>query len=193
MAGCMRARSRLVLFAILGCLAAGAVTHAAAQAPAPPRAAPPGSPSQPPVDPQDRASIASCLRESGRAATACIGSVAVVCARQASPPNADTSIACSRRELAVWRERMDAAALAYGRSLAAAQRSRFLAVQRAWEGYSALKCSFLAEMQAPARAGMMLSGCELRETAERAIDIERLARRQTQEGADRRAPPQLFR
>lgn len=145
------------------------------------------------VSPQDRTAIASCLRESGRAANACIGSVAVVCARQATPATPDTSIACSRRELAVWRERMDAAALAYGRALASAQRSRFLAVQRAWEGYSALKCAFQAEMQSPARAGAMLSGCELRETAERAIDIARLARRQSQAGNNRNAPPQIIR
>lgn len=155
--------------------------------------APPGTAPRQDVTAQDRAAIASCLRESGRAANACIGSIAVVCARQATPATTDTAIACSRRELAVWRERMDAAALAYGRALAPAQRNRFLAVQRSWEGYSAMKCAFQAEMTAPARAGAMLSGCELRETAERAIDIDRLARRQAQAGNSRNAPPQIFR
>lgn len=175
-------------FLSIAALAAG-TAFAFAQTPP----VPPGPTPRQDVTPQDRTAIANCLRESGRAANACIGSIAVVCARQATPATTDTAIACSRRELAVWRERMDAAALAYGRALAPAQRNRFLAVQRSWEGYSAMKCAFQAEMTAPARAGAMLSGCELRETAERAIDIDRLARRQAQAGTGRNAPPQLFR
>ena len=130
--------------------------------------------------PTDRAVIASCVRDSGNTPRVCIGSVAVVCAQQAGGDRRVAEIDCSRREAAVWRERLEAAAGTLGPQLESGARSRFAAVQRSWESYAAQKCAFIADVQPAARAPTMQAGCELREVANRALEVERLARVQTQ-------------
>ncbi|MGL5361604.1 MAG: hypothetical protein ACRDBH_01895, partial [Bosea sp. (in: a-proteobacteria)] len=89
-----------------------------------------------PVTAEDRASISSCLRESPSTPQACVGSIAVVCARATTGQDKrDTEIACARRESAIWRERLDTGQLAYAQQLQPAARSRFVALQRSWESY----------------------------------------------------------
>jgi hypothetical protein len=53
-------------------------------------------------------------------------------------------------------------------------------VQRSWESYAAQKCTFMADLQPAAHAPTMQAGCELNEVAGRAIEVERLARRQAE-------------
>jgi hypothetical protein len=130
-----------------------------------------------PVTTADRATIASCVSESGNTARTCIGSVAVVCARQ-TPGDRDAEVACTRREAAVWRERLDVIAGALARRLESGPRSRLAAVERAWEGFTMQKCAFFAEVQPPARAAVTQATCELREVAAHALELERAARRQ---------------
>jgi hypothetical protein len=142
------------------------------------------------VTPADRAAIASCVRESGEMPRACIGTIAVVCAREPGTAREGGDVACSRREAAVWRERLDLTLSAFAQRLEAGPRSRLVALQRTWESYAAQKCAFAAEIQPPARAASMQAGCELRETALRAIEIERMTRRQARPGDAR---PQLHR
>jgi Lysozyme inhibitor LprI len=155
-------------------------------APAAAQTPPPGgSVSQP-----DRAAIASCVRESGELPRACIGTIAVVCVREPGTSREGGDVACSRREAAVWRERLDLGLAALGQRLEPGPRSRLAALQRSWESYSAQKCAFAAEIQPPARAASMQAGCELRETALRAMEIERMTRRQARPGDAR---PQLHR
>ena len=60
------------------------------------------------MTPADRAAIASCVRESGEMPRACIGTIAVVCAREPGTAREGGDVACSRREAAVWRERLEA-------------------------------------------------------------------------------------
>lgn len=129
----------------------------------------------------DRNAIASCLRDSIGAPRACIGTIAVVCARQTAGDRRTAEIECSRRETAVWRERLDLASAALAQPLAAGPRSRFAAVQRSWEAYSTQQCAFLADLQPPARAPVLQAACELREVAARALEVERLVRRRTRE------------
>jgi uncharacterized protein YecT (DUF1311 family) len=128
----------------------------------------------------DRAAISGCLRESADAPRACVGAVAVVCARQTGGDRRDAEIACSRREAAVWRERLDMAARVLAPRLEAGARSRLAAVQRSWETYAAQKCAFVADVQPAPRAPTMQAGCELSEVAARAIELERLVRRQAE-------------
>ena len=172
----MRQRTRLTAL-ILAAL--GLAAPALAQSPNP------GS-----VSAEDRAAIASCIRESMDRPRACIGTIAVVCARQARGDRREAEIACTRREAAVWRERLDLALSAFAQRLEPGPRSRLVALQRTWESYAAQKCAFAAEIQPPARAASMQAGCELRETALRAIEIERMTRRQARPGDAR---PQLHR
>lgn len=129
---------------------------------------------------EDRKAISGCLSESGNMARACIGTVAVVCSRQGRGDPREQGIACSRREAGIWRERLDFAMNVLAKRLESGARSRLAAVQRSWEGYSAQKCAFVAEIQTPERAPVMQAGCELRETALRAIEVERWTRRQGQ-------------
>jgi hypothetical protein len=168
----------------LVCGLAGAAVLSVAASPA--RAqAPEGN-----VTAADRATIAACMRESGGQPRACIGAIAVTCAGQTSGERRETEIACTRREAAVWRERLDLAARALVQRLGSGSRSRFAAMQRSWEEYVALRCAFTGEIETPARAPVMQAGCELRAVAGRAIEIETTARRRLQAA---QPPPQLQR
>lgn len=73
----------------------------------------------------------------------------------------EAEIDCARREAAVWRERLEAAARTLGPRLESGARSRFAAVQRAWESYAVQKCALLSDMQPAARAPTAQAGCEL--------------------------------
>lgn len=130
------------------------------------------------VSAADRDAMAKCLGESDRAPSACIGSIALVCARLDGGDRREAEIACSRREVAVWRERMAEAIAALDEKLDEAARARFTAVQQAWEHYAQLNCRFISQAfpDSP-RAAMFEAGCELREVAERTIHVERLLRR----------------
>ena len=139
----------------------------------------------------DRSAIAACVREAGELPRACIGTIAVVCVRQPGAPREGAEVECSRREAAVWRERLDFALSAYAQRLDSGPRSRLAALQRSWEGYSAQKCAFAAEVQPAARAAVTQAACELREVALRSMEIERGLRRQGERPADRR--PQIER
>ncbi len=129
------------------------------------------------VSPADRSAVAACLRESEDTPRACIGAVAVSCARQGTADRRDAEIECSRREAAVWRERLDFAGRVVTARLGPGPRSRLGALQRSWEGYVAQKCALAGELELASRAPLIQAGCDLRETALRAIEIEALAER----------------
>jgi hypothetical protein len=139
------------------------------------------------VSAEDRTALAACLRDAADLPRACIGSIAVVCARRAPGTTADggLEVGCSRREAGVWRERLDVVGGALAARLDSGPRSRLAAAQRSWETYAVQKCAFAAEMQQPDRTAAMQSACALREVATRAIELERLARA----GARRPAQP----
>ena len=142
------------------------------------------------VSAEDRTAISSCIRDSQDRPRACIGAIAVICARQARGDRREAEIACSRRESAVWRERLDLAMTALVGRLDSGQRSRFGAEQRSWESYVGLKCAFVGEIHPAATAPVMQAGCELRSTAGRAIEVEGWVRRLVQGNQPR---PQLHR
>lgn len=140
----------------------------------------------------DRAQIAACLRDNRMAAPSCIGAVAVACVSAAGTDRRAAEVGCARREETVWRERLMQAMQQSGRSLDAGQRSRLAALHVAWEGFVAQKCAFYGATQ---REGWQLgrqAGCELREVATRALELERSA---LQQAPTRRpsSPPQIFR
>ena len=141
------------------------------------------------VSAEDRTTIAACVRESGEAPRACIGAIAVVCARPSGGNRQDLEVTCSRRETAVWRERLDVALGALAQRLDSGPRSRLASVQRSWEAYAAQKCALAGELQTPSRAAAMQAGCELREVALRSFEIERMIRQQGRTDA----PPRLER
>src|SRR4051794_37375253 len=85
--------------------------------------------------PADRTTIASCIRDSGEQGRGCIGAVAVVCARQGGGSREEAEVNCSRREAAVWRERLEAGLAALAQRLDAGPRGRLAALHRSWEGY----------------------------------------------------------
>jgi hypothetical protein len=169
----MRNRTCIAPFIVAAGLASGALAQS------------PGS-----VTAEDRNAISSCVRESTDRPRACIGTIAVVCARQAQGDRREAEIACSRREAAVWRERLDVATMALAQRLDSGPRSRFAAEQRGWESYVGLKCAFVGEIQPPATAPVMQAGCELRSAAGRAIEVEGWLRRLNRGSQPR---PQLHR
>lgn len=139
----------------------------------------------------DRTQLAGCLSRSGAALSSCIGSVAVACVQAAGPNRRDLEFSCARREEAVWRERLNRALQIIGRPLDAGQRSRFVALQIAWEGYVAQKCAFYRSTQ-PATLQMgRQAGCELREVAERALELQKALPRQPQRRPQ--SPPRIIR
>ena len=169
-------RSRLLLFGFASALVLAPAAHAQDSSGAPTAA--------------DRAAVASCVRDSLERPRACIGAVAVICASEASGDKREAEIACTRREAAVWRERLDVALRALMQRLDSGPRQRLAAVQRSWEEYTALRCAFAGEVQPPARAAVMQAGCELRAVAGRAIELGALVRRHMQASEPR---PQLER
>jgi hypothetical protein len=140
----------------------------------------------------DRAQVAACLRDNRTAAPSCIGAIAVACVSAASTDRRAAEAGCARREEAVWRERLMQAMQVSGRSLDAGQRSRLAALHLAWEGFIAQKCAFYGATQ---REGWQLgrqAGCELREVATRALELQRAALPQAPARRPS-SPPQIFR
>lgn len=151
-------------------LAAASLLAAAASAPAQER-------ETPGVSPADRNAVAGCLRGSEGTPRACIGAVAVPCAREGAGDRPDAAVECSRREAAAWRERLDFAGRVVATRLAPGPRNRLGVLQRSWEEYAALKCALAGELQPAGRAPLVQAACDLRETALRAIEVEALAER----------------
>ena len=140
----------------------------------------------------DRAQLAACLRDNRSAAPSCIGAIAVACLSAAGTDRRAAEFSCARREEAVWRERLTQALQVSGRTLDAGQRSRLAALHLSWEGFIAQKCAFYGSTQ---REGWQLgrqAGCELREVATRALELERAALPQAPTRAPQ-SPPQIFR
>jgi hypothetical protein len=186
--------ARLVALALL-LAAAGLAAHPAGAQDRAPERTPERTPENAPSTGTDRSLLSACLRENLSSPRACIGTVAVPCVRQAPGGiRTDAEIACARREATLWRERLDAASGAFAQTMDSGQRSRFAALQRSWEAYTAQKCAFLGEMQQPVRMAAMQAGCDLQEIASRAIEIERAMRtRQGPSRSQRNQPPRIER
>ncbi|TCR62054.1 uncharacterized protein DUF1311 [Bosea sp. BK604] len=143
----------------------------------------------------DRAQMASCLRQSGTATSSCIGLIAVSCVRSAGGDRRDAETTCARREEAVWRERLELASLAVLRAEQTGARGQFVALQLAWESYVAQKCAFFGGTQPAARVAGMQAGCELREVANRSLELERFITQRSSTTTQRRPnnPPEIIR
>ncbi|PTM42622.1 hypothetical protein C8D03_4215 [Bosea sp. 124] len=140
----------------------------------------------------DRVQLAACLRDSRGSLPSCIGSIAISCVRAASGDRRAAEFSCARREETVWRERLMQAMQLSGRTLDAGQRSRLAALHLAWEGFIAQKCAFYGATQREGWQVGRQAGCELREVATRALELERVA---LQQAPTRRpsSPPQIIR
>ena len=167
---------RLVALGALICLAMPARAQNSAPTPAP---AP------------DRAQLAGCLRDNAASPAACIGAVAVPCVRAASSNPRGAEAGCARREEAAWRERLGLALQLAGRTLDAGQRSRLAALQLTWESYVAQKCALYGASQREALQPGRQAGCELREVAERAIELAKSLPRPSSRRPQ--GPPQIIR
>lgn len=141
----------------------------------------------------DRLQIATCLRQVQAGWAACLGSVAVPCVRAATGDRRDAEVACARREQRVWRERLALASRTLLGTLEPGARTRFVALQLAWESYSAQKCAFMASTQPPARSAGAQAGCDLREAGLRALEIERGAVPRQGPRRPAQSPPAIIR
>jgi hypothetical protein len=138
----------------------------------------------------DRRVIVECLRQDRSAPQSCIGLVAVGCVRAAGDRR-EAEISCARREEVVWRERLNQAGAILLRSFDEGRRSRFASLNLAWEGYVAQKCAFYGTSQ---REGFQIgrqAGCELREVASRALELEKALPRPAAQKPSQ--PPQIIR
>ena len=125
----------------------------------------------------DWATVANCLLESGMFPRSCIGVVLVVCAtRKQAGTRAEAEIACSYREAAAWRARLDTAATLLLDRLEPGPRERFLSLQSSWEGYGAQRCALAGDVPVSTSSALAQARCDLGQVANRALDIERLAR-----------------
>ena len=153
----------------------------------------------------DRTALAACLRDSRSRQSSCVGGIAVSCVRAADGDRRAAEFGCARREEAAWRERLTLAMQQSGRGLDAGQRSRLAALHVTWEGYIAQKCAFYGATQREGWQAGRQAGCELREVAARALELERrvagqgaaleLERSVAGQGAPRRPaqPPRIIR
>jgi hypothetical protein len=140
----------------------------------------------------DRAALSACLRDSRSQPSSCVGGIAVSCVRAATGDRRAAEFGCARREEAAWRERLTAAMQQSGRGFDAGQRSRLAALHVTWEGYIAQKCAFYGASQSAGLQAGRQAGCELREVAMRALELQRGLPGQ---GAQRRPtqPPRIIR
>lgn len=139
----------------------------------------------------DAAQLTRCLNENGAAPAACIGVVAISCVRAASSDPRGAEAGCARREEGLWRERLNLALELTARPLDAGQRSRLTALQVSWESYVAQKCALYGSSQNQALQAGRQAGCQLREVAERAIELVRALPRGTARAQPSR--PEIFR
>lgn len=81
---------------------------------------------------------------------------------------------CMGEELAAQDAKLNAAYKALSSGLVPARRQQLTAVQRLWIQYRDANCRFHADPDGGTLAGLSASECVLRETAERAAELERL-------------------
>lgn len=144
-----------------------------------------------PAPSPDMVQLTGCLNEQRSAPSACIGTVAISCVRAARSDPRGAEAGCARREEGLWRERLNLALQVAARPLDPGQRSRLAALQMSWESYVAQKCAFYATGQRePLQAGRQ-AGCQLREVAERAIEVVRALPRPAERTPSQR--PEIFR
>lgn len=144
-----------------------------------------------PAAPADRTQLAACLRDNGASPAACIGAVAVPCVRAASSNPRGAEAGCARREEVAWRERLGLALQMVARPFDAGQRSRLAALQLTWESYVAQKCALYGAGQRDGLQPGRQAGCELREVAERAIEVAKSLPRTPSRRPQ--SPPQIIR
>lgn len=100
--------------------------------------------------PADRAAIQKCVDEKVAAnedRERCVGAIADACLEKSDDPSTYGMADCTRREHAVWDERLNAVYRQLMKELDAKQREELRDLQRAWIAFSEKKCGFYRVMQ----------------------------------------------
>jgi uncharacterized protein YecT (DUF1311 family) len=126
--------------------------------------------------PVDRSAVETCLDERAKTGDQerCIGAVADTCLEKGDDLSTHGMADCSRREHAVWDERLNRIYRKLMRELDNSTRIRLREMQRAWIAFEEKKCT-LHHVAEPGSASIpMMAYCSMTETGRQALFLERV-------------------
>jgi uncharacterized protein YecT (DUF1311 family) len=124
----------------------------------------------------DRTVVEACLAEKAKASEQerCIGVIADACLEKGDDPSTHGMADCSRREHAVWDERLNRIYKKLMRELDNPTRVRLREMQRAWIAFEEKKCGFHYVAEPGSASIPMIAYCSMTETGRQALFLERL-------------------
>jgi uncharacterized protein YecT (DUF1311 family) len=124
----------------------------------------------------DRTVVEVCLAEKAKAGEQerCIGVIADACLEKGDDPSTHGMADCSRREHAVWDERLNRVYRRLLREVDNATRARLREMQRAWIAFEDKKCGFHHVAEPGTAAVPMAAYCIMTETGRQVLFLERV-------------------
>ena len=130
----------------------------------------------------DIAAIDQCVRDAKDDPYACLGRVEKPCEDAPAGETTGGAMRCADRETAVWAMRAKAASDAIAARLEPGRLRLFRAADEAWVSYRNAACSYEASIyMGGTLAKVVAADCVLRETADRALELEDNLRSESQE------------
>src|SRR5262245_31510304 len=126
--------------------------------------------------PADRTAIETCLTEKAKTndQERCIGFIADACLEKGDDPSTHGMADCSRREHAVWDERLNRTYRKFMSEADAATRAKLREMQRAWIAFEEKKCAFHYVAEPGSASIPMTAYCSMTETGRQALFLERV-------------------
>jgi uncharacterized protein YecT (DUF1311 family) len=124
----------------------------------------------------DRAAVETCLTEKAKTQEqeGCIGVIADACLEKGDDPSTHGMADCSRREHAVWDERLNRSYRKFMREADNATRTKLREMQRAWIAFEEKKCAFHYVAEPGSASIPMTAYCSMTETGRQALFLERV-------------------
>lgn len=126
--------------------------------------------------PADRATVQKCLDEKIAASEereGCVGVIADPCLEKSEDPSTFGMADCSRREYAVWDDRLNETYRKLMKELDAKQQRELRELQRAWIAFSDRKCGFHRVMQPEGSIIIPIAAyCAMQEVGRQATFLE---------------------
>lgn len=127
----------------------------------------------------DHATVQRCLEEkvaAGEERERCVGVIADACLEKGEDPSTFGMADCSRREHAVWDDRLNATFRKLMKELEPKQQRELRDLQRGWIAFSDKKCAFYRVMQPEGSIVIPIASyCAMQEVGRQAAFLETMA------------------
>ena len=126
--------------------------------------------------PADRKVVETCLTEKSKThdQEKCIGVIADACLEKGDDPSTHGMADCSRREHAVWDDRLNRLYRKLMTEADNATRVKLREMQRAWIAFEEKKCGFHYVAEPGSASIPMIAYCSMTETGRQALFLERV-------------------